>query len=435
MQIEKEHKPNAFVKLQERKASLSPAWLLFYFIWPFGSFIASLRNYRFSWSKNIFWLFCIYFGFVFVVAEDKEGSADSSRYAAQLEFMHSQSVNFDNLLRAIYNPLDGYTDIYQPTTTWLVSIFTDDPKWLFALFALIFGYFYSRNIWLLLENSKNRLTWFAFLIIMGFALVNPIWNINGVRMWTAAQIFIYGVLHYTLKRKKIKGLLWIASTALVHFSFLFPISIFAIYIVLPSYTLFFFLFFIITSFVNEINLFALRDSMSFLPAVFQPKVNTYTNVDYASSITEQATQYRWHVKFAQLSGRIVIYSWVIIMFFDQKKWISKRHDIEGLFLMALFIGGWANIASLVPSGGRFLNLANLLFFASIFVYLMSNSKQMNNIRPMILGTVLFLLFYLVFQFRVGFDYISYLIFIGNPVLAFFMDEQTPLIHFIKEFFN
>jgi hypothetical protein len=435
MQIEKEHKPNVFATLQKRKASIATAWYLYYFIWPFGSLIASLRNYRLPWSKNLFWLFCIYFGFVFVVAEDKYGSADSSRYAAQLEFMHSQSVNFENLLRAIYNPFDGYTDIYQPATTWLVSIFTDDPKWLFALFAMIFGYFYSRNIWLLLKSSKNKITWFAFLIILGFALVNPIWNINGVRMWTAAQIFIYGVLLYILKNEKIKGLLWIASTALVHFSFLFPISVFAVYIILPSYTLAFFLFFIITSFVNEINLFALRDSMSFLPAVFQPKVNAYTNVDYASSIAEQASKYRWHVKFAQLSGKIVIYSWVIIMFFNRKKWITSKPALEGLFLIALFIGGWANIASLVPSGGRFLALANLLFYASFFVYLMSYSKQINNHKPVILATILFLLFYIVFQFRVGFDYISYLIFIGNPILAYFMDEQTPLIHFIKELFN
>jgi len=409
-------------------------WFLYLLIWPFGALITSLQQFRRPVAKTVFWLFCVYFGFSFVVPKDIAGSADSARYATQLIEMHSKTVSFENLVFALYNPALGFVDIYQPLSTWIVSIFTDDPKWLFALFGAVFGFFYAQNIWLLLKRVNIKVGFVLFLFMLGFALTNPIWNINGVRMWTAAQVFMYGVLLYFLEEKKVRGIIWISISILFHFSFLFPVSLFFAFIFIPDYLLVYFIFYLLTTLVKEINLIAVRDSLSFLPEVFQPRVDIYTNQDYAVSLKESASQLAWHVRFAQIAGRIVIYSWVISAFITQRYWQPYTQKIyKRLFAFALFIAGFANIASLVPSGGRFLTIANGLFYA-VFVLILIQPALASKVRYVKTLTVPLLLFSLIFSIRVGFDYMSFFTIIGNPLLVLTGIEQTPLIEFVKDLF-
>jgi len=430
MQTKSQHLKGQLATMQKK---MTTGWAAYWLLWPFGALVSALNQYKNPAAKNVFWLFCLFYGLVFIVPHGVEGIADSARYTLHLIEMHKQDVSFTNLLYAIYNPVDGYIDLYQPVTTWFIAIFTDDPKWLFALFAMVFGYFYSRNLWLLLEHARYKITWFAVLILLGFALVNPLWNINGVRMWTAAQIFVYGILLYTLKGEKKSGILWIASSALVHFSFLFPIAVFFIYLVIPEFTIFFFFFYIATAFVNEINLYAVRESLSFMPQVFQPRIVGYTNSDYALAIKEHTQQSAWHVKFAQFSGRFVIYIWTVWMFLRLRQWSPMAPKLKKLFSLALFIGGWANLASSVPSGGRFTTIANMLLFAVIFALLIS-LKGIYKMKMVKTASLFFLIFFLVFQIRTGFDHKGFLTFFGNPLASLLISDQTPVIDFIKGLF-
>lgn len=419
---------------ESRKAAIKSGWFIFLMVWPFGAFISSLIRFRKPEAKTIFWLFCVFFGFSFVVSKDIVSGTDSARYAATLVEMHTKTVSFENLIFALYDPTLGFVDIYQPLVTWLVSIFTDDAKWLFALFGAVFGWFYAQNIWLLLKRVNIKVGFVLFLFILGYALLNPIWNINGVRMYTAAQVFLYGVLLYFLEDRKIRGIFWLTISMLFHFSFLFPVALFFLYLVLPELLLVYFVFYLTTAFLNEINLITVRDSLSFLPNIFQEKVNTYTNLEYAAAMQEKIAQSAWHVRFAQLASRIVIYSWVIAAFMSQRYWRPETKKLlRNLFSFALFMSGWANIATLVPSGGRFITITNgLLYF--LFVLILLQPLLRSKLRAIKLFTVPLLLFVLIFAIRVGFDYMGFLTIIGNPLLVLVNNEQTPLIEFVKSIF-
>jgi hypothetical protein len=405
-------------------------WLAFFLLWPFGALLMALRRFRSSQAKTIFWLFCIYFGFVFVYPKDTEGTADSSRYAAKLVSMHEQPTAFSDLVQSIYNTNEGLLDVYQPLTTWFIALFTGNANWLFLLFAAVFGFFYTQNIWLIISRIEKRIGLFHFLFLLAFALTNPIWYINGVRMWTAAQIYLYGSLLYFLEGNR-KGIIWILLTPLFHFSFLFPVIIFFVYLVLPNYIVLFFIFFVATSFVNEINIPALREQFSFLPDIFQPKINTYLNEDYLLRLEQARENFSWHAYFASLSARLVLYIWTITAFFLRKYWLSEKQTPATLFSFALFLGGWANLSSLVPSGGRLHTLANGFFYASfILIFLASSFSVKINLVKYI--TFPFLLFSIIFSIRVGLDYIGILTVLGNPITAILGFEQTPLIQFIKQ---
>lgn len=411
---------------------ISLGHLVMFLIWPFAVFVRSLRQFRASESKTVFWLFGVFFGLAFIVAEDKVGAADSARYAQQLRELHQGSFSFSALVHLIYSE-GGYVDIYQPVVIWFVALFTDNAKVLFAVFAAVFGFFYVQNLWMVLDRIQIRFSFLLFLFILALALTNPIWNINGVRMWTAAHIYLYGVLNVYLNQDK-KGYLWAASSILVHFSFMFPVALLIAYAFIPKNATILFVFYMATSFVNEINYEGLSDALGFLPEVFQPRVRGYTNEQYVEQMRASIEELSWHVRFADYSQKFVLYLWTFVAFVFYNKWTKHLPDIRNIFLLGLFIGGFAKIAGLVPSGGRFLVVSNFLFWM-VFSLLIAEYAMFRFKLPWIkLMTYLPLTFYLIFAFRMGMDYYGPLLFVGNPLFALFTNDQIPLVEFVKSIF-
>jgi len=403
-----------------------------FILWPFGGLLASIKNFRKPWSRTLFWLFCIYFGYVFIYADpDGWGNADSARYAQQLIDAHnSSSYSFNALLAMFYNPKNGVTDIYQPLVTWFVSIFTDNPSWLFFVLSTVFGLFYAQNLWMVFSRVNSRVTFILFLFMFALSLVVPIWNINGARMYTAAHVFIYGVLRYYLQNDK-KGLIWAGVSVLFHFSFFFPVVLFFSFLLVPSKLLYLFVFFIGSSFVKEIDLGAIRHGLEFVPDVFTSKVHTYTSEAYFRSLQSQQKGYAWHVVFAGQAMDWVGYAWIITVFIYRRYWINQLPKVTSLFAFALFFGGFAQLASLIPSGARFLALSNFLFL-SIFILIINSKLIISKIRVLQYITYPLIGFSIVFLVRVGLDYIGVLAFLGNPIVALIVDDQTPIIEMVKQ---
>lgn len=418
--------PVAFPLKRKRSKSL-PVTLLF-FIWPLALLYASLKNFRDPLAKRGFILFCLYFGFVFVFSRDIQG-ADSARYAQNLADLHKLTPSFMTLWNSFYTYETNYLDIYQPIITWVVSLFTDNARYLFAFFALVFGYFYANNLWIVFSSIKGKPSLTLFLFIFVFAFIIPIWTINGVRMWTAAQIFIYGVLLYFIKEEK-NGLWWAISSIFVHFSFLLPIMILIIYRFLPKNITLYMVFFVSTLFISEIDLIGVKNTLFFLPEIFHPRVETYTNIEYAERVQELSTDNNWYVQFSGTALKIAIISLMLGLILTGRR-ILKTNPIQYNYIcFVLFFYGLVNLVALVPSVGRFLAVANSLSLVFIILYLSKYkiSRVVSAIRVLV---VPLLIFYCVFSIRVGFDFIGVSAFIGNPISAIFFEDTKPIIEFIK----
>ena len=197
---------------------------MYFLINPFLGVIEAFKNYKAPWAKNAVWLFIIFYGFTMVSPE----GMDSSRYMLKLRYLHEQPLSFESFASSIYLTQDT-VDLYEPTVTYIISRVTDNGSILFAVFGLIFGYFYSRNIWMLFEHLDIKANLLLYLMIITFAFVIGFWSLTGVRMWTAAHIFFYGTSKYLIKSNK-KGLLIAALSILVHFSFILPCIVLGVYL-------------------------------------------------------------------------------------------------------------------------------------------------------------------------------------------------------------
>lgn len=412
--------------IEEKRTAL--LYYISFFVWPFGVMVDGLRHWRQPWAKNVFWLFCIFFGYTFIIADNYEGSADSARYAESLAKYYTSTMDIKTLFRSFYHENTSNVDIAQPLITFLVSRFTNNPRILFAVFALIFGFFHSRNIWYVLSKLKSNPNLFLILYLFVFVLLNPIWNINGFRMWTGAQIFIFGIFPYLIEGKT-KMLPWSMLAVLFHFSFIIPLIILLTYIVFKNKINIYFTIFIITSFLKEIDLHAVQSFLSFLPFVFQSRVTGYTNVDYAESVAMAYQALNWYVPLASKGLNWVIYM-IVIYIYAFSRDILKQKGLLSLFCFSVLLYSIANILSLVPSGGRFINVASTLLFSFFILYFSFPYKNtlLNVLKAV---SVPFLLLFILVMIRAGMDFFGMVTIIGNPVFAGLGATAAPLITEIK----
>jgi hypothetical protein len=400
-------------------------FILFLFS-PFIGFIQAIKHYNEKWAKNSVWLFIIFYGYTMCRPE----IMDSSRYVSKLKELYNTPLNWDVFIANFYSEESSTVDIYQPLITYILSLVTDNGNILFAVFGILFGYFYSRNIWLLLDFSKNQqMNKIMIAIIISFCCVIGFWNLNGVRMWTAAHMFFYGAFLLLVNGNK-KGALIAISSILVHFSFVLPVGILFIFyfIKIPWRILYFF--FISSFFISTLNIEVVRSQLeSIVPDFLIPRVKSYTSEEYVETITDINSNSNWYISYFSSSISWFLMILFTIIYFSKIKQNAYSKSFYNLFGFSLLFMSIGNITSLMPSGSRYLLVAQLFGMALIYFYYVIYSEK--EFKKWVLFFSPLLFFFIIISIRVSFDTISIMTILTNPILATFIDLPIPLIDLIK----
>lgn len=410
--------------LSEKKSSFLVA-----LVWPMAGLIESMVNYGKPYAKNLFWLFCAFYGLVHIyypIGTVMGSGADSVRYAMTLEQIHDTGMNLSEFFSNLYSGGQS-VDPYILIITYFVSIFTGNPHFLFFAFAIIFGFFLSRNIWYVVDNIGERLNFTLAIFVVSFALITPIWAINGVRMWTAMHIFVYGLLPYLLNGDSSK-LWWCYVCFLVHFSFLLPIALLSAFILIPKKANIFFIIYLLSWTVQELNLEMINSRLTgLLGGVFDAKISVYANEDYLQSIQESQQQLSAHVIIARDLAKYVYLAAIVMIYFQLKK-IENPGRLVYIYCAICIFYSFANILSLMPSGGRFISLAQMLtLFLMTQVYVVSNENYHFGYKFM----AYILIFPIIFAVRAGMDFWGISLLFGNWITCWWVNNDIPLIDYIK----
>lgn len=402
---------------------------LIYFFWPFAALILAIKNYKSSWSKNVVWLFVAFFGYVMVPIGD---AFDATREKLALIELHQQQLSFSEMKSTLFSEDSNEVDIVDPIIHYVVSRFTDNCHILFCIYGIIFGFFYSRNIWILI-NKVSDIKGISIFVILTFACIVGYWYINGFRFWTATHVFLYGSLLYILEQKK-RGLIFIALSPFVHFSFFMPALLFIVYLFAGERTYLFFILFALSFFIKTLNIESLGNFLTdHSPAVFHNKINNYTDQEYVEIVKDKNESTAWHVVFSNLFVTWTIVAFISLSFFFSLNKIRENKELLSLYSFGLLFGSVANISALIPSGGRFLYLSNLLFIGFIFLHLYH--IQLKSYFLLWRKVAMFtFFFFIIFQIRISFDLEGLMTFFGNPILASFFEDTFALITPIKALF-
>ncbi len=409
--------------------------LILFLIWPFFSMIYAIRNYRAIWAKDLVWFFVIFFGFTLtIILADSDEQSDGSRYRDKFVAMAGQQVSFDNVAILFYDEESQVLDVIETIVIFTVSRFTDNYHVLFAVFGLIFGYFYSRNIWYLTDLAGKGIVTENIPIILTFAFVVGFWEINGFRFWTATHIFLFGTLPYLFEGKK-NYLGFAVLAVFMHFSFILPLLVLGFHIITGKRTSVYFVLFVLTFFVKELNLTQLGEYLTAnLPEIFLPRVKGYVNEEYASGISEIYAKANWYVVYYQLALKWSVVVLMAGIFFYGNAFLKANKNFDRLFSYTLLLYSVANIFSLIPSGGRFLSLANLFAIALIFFYL-QYAPKIKSIRKLMFFAIPALSLYVIVALRIGIQAMGILCVVGNPLLRIFINADVTVLEVLKEVFG
>ncbi len=410
-------------------------------LFPFGGLIYTLWHWREKWAKNVFWLICAYMGAVFIYWPEGTilgDGGDGGRYALWLVEMYQDPiVSFVSIFKG-YLSDPKIMDLYQPLLTYCISRFTYNGHVLFTIYAIVFGFFYSCNIWYVLERIPNVKLGYFYIFIALYFFICPISQINGVRMWTALHVYVYAMMPYLLEKDYSK-ICFLLLIPLIHFSFLY-ITIFALIYVFIPYTLktesqlfisFSLVVFIITLFINSINMDWVRIVLEeYSPDIYSGRINGFVQQEYLERRIEANSLKNWYVIASGLIKHWVYNILLLLLLPYLKKYFKNNKSMINLYVFILLLSSITNLMSLIPSGGRFQLIAQM-FKIPMIILTITSLHHLENIFKYINIALILLVLPLIFEIRKFFDFYSITLISGNFVTIFFWENNIPLINYIK----
>lgn len=397
-----------------KKVHSSVGYITFLFL-PILSLLLAIKNYRFAWSKNVVWAFIAFYAYHF--SAPNEG-ADILAYIHKFKSYMWVDISISDFVASLY--ADGSTtlDVIEPLTSYLISCITTNHHFLLVVYGVMFGFFFSRNIWFFIDQTQGKLKFKACIILLLLLIQIGIWDINGFRFWCAAQIYIYAALYLIIFNIRIKGYLFLLLACLMHLGLLVPVLILLLFrwgrfplVVLLG-------FFLFTFFLAELDLAVVRQSINtYAPEFVTGKLNSYTSEAYVEVVGERLENYSAFYKLSKTIRIGIILFFISILFLNKK--LFEKDKMYKLFAFYLLLGGVANILTQMPSGSRYVIVSDYFLYGVFFYYIQSYTnfrfeKYINISIPLIL-------LYVFYNVRIiGIHTFNIHHLINNPIVSLFI---------------
>lgn len=402
---------------------------MLFLVWPLLSVVSAFLNYKSSWGKNILWAFVAFYGFSFAIGAENSNS-DIVRYAAHTEYLHTIPMGLSEAIEYYRN--SGQIDVISTFLSITISRFTANQTILTLIYGIIFGFFFSRNIWYVLERLEGKIKPITILLFACLFLVVPIWNMNGFRFWTAAHIYIYGLLPLLFEGKTNRVFITFLSI-MMHYAYLVPVGVLMGYMVFGNRLTLYFMFFAATFFISEINLSSFNNIIeNYAPEIVQERSSSYRLESKVETYREgEDSGTVWYVQWYGRALKWSVMGFLVVLYIKGRSFFEDKQGWLRLLCFTLLFYGVANLFSSLPSGGRYLSIANMMALALIILYIQNNKQEIVMERFAWFATPALLL-YIIVAFRIGLYSMSATAILGNPVIAaFFMGEHISLNDVIR----
>lgn len=346
--------------------------IVLFFLNPFLSLLyAFLMNIK--TNKKIFYAFVILFSLYFGYSLTPQNTAlDSFQIIRLFESWDSIFPSYSDFLRE-WIKFDNHfaKDLYEGTIFFFVRIFTNNYHFIFLICALVFSVFKLKSFdYFLRDYTYNRL---HIILAIFFFISIPLFEINGIRFFTASWIAIYATLKIFVDSNK-RYLCLLAITPLVHITFLFYLLIIAIaYVAVRRVNSKILIAFFITSIFIGLAWDTLPKIGSVGDSVLGNLLDAYINDDYKTQIDTAVAQSNFVRIFNPL--RYLYYNATVMMLYLNLK--DKPNKYIVIILIVLL--SITNCVGFIPSMSRFFNILTPL----ILIVLNQNFSITKSLRVLV----------------------------------------------------
>lgn len=387
---------------------------VFFLLQPFLTLIHYLINFRKPQAKNIVWAFTVFFAMSIAIGQESQNS-DITRYVESL--IEMSSIKWGQLYD--YYLESGEIDVLTLLATFLISRFTTNGYFLVVFFGFVYGFFYSRNMWLVLNKISGNLKPAYIVLIACLFLIVPIWDLGGFRFWVATHVFVYGFLSFLFINKK-KYLIWCFITPIVfHYAFIVPLLVLLIYLIIGNRIKVYFYFFLLSLIIGEINITQFNNFIeTYSPEILAERSSSYRIESKVESRRsgEYIQENVWYSKYLNKFIHYPLYLLLFLTYMQINRSYLKKIKLLGLLSFVYLFYGVANIFSSIPSGGRYLSIAGLLALSFLIVFLHNYNKErvLYNISKIAIPS---LLIFVIVKIRMSWYFLSATTLFGNPIIA------------------
>lgn len=402
------------------------ASLILYFTFlvsPFFSLLLGSGLYKKKIFANLIWFFCAYAGYNFVIGN--EGS-DINRYKERFIIHSTSRIAITDFIKETIDK--GDFDFLQPTISFIISKITDDFRIVLLIIGGIYGFFFSRNIWVVLNVFDKRPNRHNILFLIIFSSLFAFWDINVMRFTLATHIFLYGWILLNFEKRKL-GYFFLLLAIFFHFSFTIIVILTLISNLIASkYIKYLFALYIISFFISEISISFYKEQLNFLPEIFQSKSESFLNEEYAQLRIDKTEEKSFIGKYYQDSMKYGVLILMIHLFYIRYRFIDNQKNINLLAFCFLCLGVF-NVLNLIPSMNRFLFVTYLFVFV-LFYHTFQKGLSSKD-KSVIAFAYPFMIIYILTKIRIGFEFTSVFTYLGGPISTNFVDDVKPLIDYIK----
>lgn len=416
------------------------AWILF-ILWPFLMFLVSLRNIEKRDTQVYFLLFAFLYGYsVYLFSGDILNYEQAFHSVVEYGWddftyllLNSLSPDKHNLYEI--NSLNNKPDIYALVLSFIVSRFTENPRWFWGFASLIFSYTFINFI----NSFKVYLGWTADSIvqkILFFTLVFivPFYvGVTGIRFWPALFIFVTYALNF-LNKKDFKYFLLASSSILFHYSFLFPSLLLLLIFFLPNSRYIFRIIFFVSLLIALVSsttgslAYFRASSDYFEETAVESSIDAYSNEEVLESRKIKYQNANWYKKmrtesvffFFVFVGILDVFG---IFRFKENKFLLNIYPVFVIFL-ALTVLTY-NLGSI----SRFKNVFYLIFLTrySILAGIQPFDIKLRTISYCLIPIMTI---YVLVSFRAGFYTVEPTLIINNLIGVFFVHSNVSLSEFL-----
>lgn len=330
------------------------ATLALFFIQPFIAFLFAISHLKSKYSFIVIFLFFVLFGFTFL-AENQ--NADSYDYINEFnQYRSLGSIQYKNDIKDFFTFESNIKDIYTVTSYFIVSKLTSNYHILMALWAFVFSFFYMKSFrfFVILPDFKKSII--VSLLAFLFLYSNNIFNINGVRFYTAAWIAVY-IIFEIIVNENYKYALLSIFTPLIHTSYYFFIGLIIIYLLTRKFEKVWVVLFFVSFFISEISIQLIQNFKEYMPTAIQNMIWSYTREE---AIIEKQVILENLPLYAKILNKLPSYfinllMFVFIYFNKRIRLFRTGHQI---YVFLLIWMSFVNFTMAIPSlGGRFIALS------------------------------------------------------------------------------
>lgn len=326
--------------------------LVLFLISPFFAFIYSLFSIKTKSSFIVFFLFAVFFGMSFTVSNYREeGSIDGISYRIDFE----NDCKIQTLNNYLYELKDYFSfkgtqkDFYTNTISFIVSRFTNNYHYLFMVYAIIFILFALKSFKIfVLEN--NFATSLVCLSLAYLFMINDIFNINGVRFWTAAWVAVYATLKIFIHKNK-KYYFLALITPFFHGAFWLFIIILLIGSLFSKYEKLWVILFIFSFFISNISSQIVSSNIEIMPPFLVKLATPYLESEYVSALSQKGSGFYWvNNIFSFLQSNYIFL--LVFLFIKESKLIKSYNSTKNIYMFLLVLITISNFLMPIPSVGK-----------------------------------------------------------------------------------